>query len=168
MTGLTRDMDILSKCGYFLNLDFNISQNLELGYHFLQISIDFVDHNWSNFQPKWHINRQNQHLFLIAQLILRLYTKNHVIRSFGWRFNEIFLVVGVTQRLSAFALPHNTHPYVLLHCEITKNDENANEPNLERRMITLVGELVIFSKLRFYSCPDPLDFGFCIIFKRFY
>ena len=68
--------------------------------------------------------------------------------------------MDVTQRLSAFALPHNTHPYVLLHCEITKHDDNVNEPNLERRMITLVGELVIFSKLRFYSCPDPLDFGF--------
>ena len=32
----------------------------------------------------------------------------------------------------------HTHPYVFVHCEWTKNDENVNEPILERGMITLV------------------------------
>ena len=50
---------------------------------------------------------------------------------------------------------HHTHPYVFLNCEITKNDENVNEPSLESGMITLVGRIEIFTKFRFYSCPDP-------------
>ena len=45
----------------------------------------------------------------------------------------------------------------LLYCEITKNDENVNEPILERGKIALVSEMEIFSKFRFYSCPDPTD-----------
>ena len=56
-----------------------------------------------------------------------------------------------------YAQFHNAYPYVFLHCEITKNDKNVNEPILERGMNTLVGGMEIFSKLRFYSCPDPLD-----------
>ena len=32
----------------------------------------------------------------------------------------------------------HTHPYVLLHYEITKNDEKMYEPILERGMNTLV------------------------------
>ena len=61
----------------------------------------------------------------------------------------------VAQRLSGFELPNHPYPYVLLQCEITKNDKNANEPILEKGIV-----LEIFSKSCFYSCSDHLDCGF--------
>ena len=80
---------------------------------------------------------------------------------------RFFLDVGVTLAFEWFALPHNTYHYILLHCEITKDDENVNESILERRMISLIGKMEIFSKTRFYSCPDPLESGFSIISRGF-
>ena len=49
----------------------------------------------------------------------------------------------------------------LRQCEMTKNDETVHEPSLERGMITRVE---IFSKFRFYSCPDSLECRFFLSF----
>ena len=42
--------------------------------------------------------------------------------------------------IGVFTVVH-IYPYVLLHREIIKNDENVNEPILERGMITRVGRM---------------------------
>ena len=82
---------------------------------------------------------------------------------------RFFLTLVSLSVLSGFALPHNhLYHYILFHCEITKNDENLNEPILERRVITLIGQMEIFLKTRFYSCPDLLESGFYIIFRGFF
>ena len=54
---------------------------------------------------------------------------------------RFFLTLVLLLALNGLALPHNTYHYILLHCEITKDDENVNEPILERRMIAIIGKL---------------------------
>ena len=60
------------------------------------------------------------------------------------------------------ALPHNTYPYILFHCERAKYDGHLNEPILERGMITLVCGMGNIFKIEFYWCPDPLEVRFLL------
>ena len=48
------------------------------------------------------------------------------------------------------------------------NDENMNEPILERGMIKLVGVMEIFSKIGDFPVPEPEIFAIFIIFRGFY
>ena len=56
--------------------------------------------------------------------------------------------------VKGFGIFDHTNSYVLLHCEITKNDENLNKPISEIRMIEQTGGIVIFSKS---GCIRDLD-----------
>ena len=47
-----------------------------------------------------------------------------------------------------FQFSHNYH-YVLSHCELTKLDENTNEPILERWMINQDDQMQKFPKFKF-------------------
>ena len=69
---------------------------------------------------------------------------------------RFFLTLVLLLAFEWFALPHNTYHYILLHCEITKDDENVNEPILERRMIALMGNILRYTqKLGFTRVQSP-------------
>ena len=58
-----------------------------------------------------------------------------------------------------FSQFEHTYPYILLHYEINKNDEKVYEPILERRRISLLGEMGNIFKIEVLLVSRPLSFS---------
>ena len=66
-----------------------------------------------------------------------------------------------------YVLHHNYH-YNLPYCELTKHDENKNEPILGRRMINLVDQILKFLKCDIFTCVQtPKTVNFVINFHDY-
>ena len=63
---------------------------------------------------------------------------------------------------------YHTYPDVLFHCKVSNWNKNMNKCILERRMIRLLGEIIIYSKLRDFRLPNPIIFTIFINFREFY